>query len=339
MPISIKKLHAVLPIAALTLAPCLAPAMAWADSPPADPDGILTVQIENDALSIPATDRYYTSGERLGYVTPTGDVPQFLSQFGEQIFGDGTQRLEIDINQTIFTPADTQIYNPNPHDEPYAAQLALHTSLIQDTTTTRSVAQISVGVVGPDALGQSVQNGFHDIIGDTPNRGWKYQLHNEPTLDFYGARVWRDNLVSLGNGALGVQLLPQFSAQAGNTEIYAQAGAIIRVGQGLDSDFGPPIIQPGLTGTDAYTPTQPLVWYVFGGAVGRVVGHDIFIQGNDFQSSRSVGLIPLQADLEIGGAIIYRGVRLSATEVLTTPQFHGAAPAFQYGSVALSTRF
>src|SRR5271163_4594891 len=208
------------------------PFSAWADDPPADPHSIVTVQLENDALSLPGTDELYTSGERLGYVTPTGDLPNFLSQFGHQIFGGGTQRLEFDLQQVIFTPTDTQLYNPNPRDMPYSAQLALHSSLVQDTMTTRSIAQVSIGVVGPDALGQSVQNGFHEIIGDTPNRGWRYQLHNEPTLDFMGSRIWRENLGSFAGGALHMQILPQITAQAGNTEIYAQAGAILRIGQG-----------------------------------------------------------------------------------------------------------
>jgi len=322
---------ALLPALSLLALPALA------DSPPPDPGNIVTVQIENDAISIPGTDRYYTSGERLGWVLPTGELPDFLSQFGDQIFGDGTQRLEFDLQQVIFTPVDTQAYDPSPHDLPYSAQLALHTSLIQDTTTTRSIAGLSIGVIGPDALGQSVQNGFHDIIGDTPNRGWHYQLHNEPTLDVSGARIWREDV---GNfGPIGLQVLPQVDAQAGNTEVYAQAGGIVRFGQGLDADFGPALIGPGIGGTDAYTPTQPISWYIFGGVDGRVVAHDVFIQGNDFQRSRHVGLTPLQGDLQVGGALMVFGLRLTATEVFESAQFHHEAPAFQYGSVAISGRF
>ena len=222
---------------------------------------------------------------------------------------------------------------------PYSAQLALHSSLVQDTMTTRSIAQVSIGVVGPDALGQSVQNGFHEIIGDTPNRGWRYQLHNEPTLDFMGSRIWRENLGTFADGALNAQVLPQVTAQAGNTESYVQAGAILRVGQGLEWDFGPSLIQPGISGSDAYAPTRPVVWYVFAGAVGRLVANDIFIQGNNFQSSRGVALTPMQADFEIGGAIIVHGLRVTATEVLETPQFHGSGPAFRYEFVSISGRF
>ncbi|MDE1896818.1 MAG: lipid A deacylase LpxR family protein [Rhodospirillales bacterium] len=315
---------------------CLAqPAMAAV--PPDDPHSILTIQLENDALSIPSTDELYTSGERLGYVGPTGAVPGFIASLGHGLFGEGTQRLEMDFQQQIFTPTNTQIYNPNPHDRPYAGQLSARLSLIQDTTETRSIAGAAVGMVGPAALGQSVQNGFHEIIGQTPNRGWRYQLHNEPTLDFFGGRIWREDVADFGG--IGVQVLPQVTGQVGNTEIYAQTGGIVRFGQGLDSDFGPAVMQPQLSGTDAYTPTQPFVWYVFGGALGRFVAHDMLIQGNDFRSSRGVGLTHLQGDLEFGAAVIVRGVRVSAVETFETPEFHHSAPAFQYGSVAVSFRF
>ncbi len=312
---------------------------ARAADPLNDPEGIATLQIENDAFSVPGTDRYYTSGERLGYVTPTGVLPSPVAALGHTLFGAGAQRLEIDLQQIIFTPADTQAFDPNPDDRPYAGQLSLHTTLIQDTATTRSLLQASLGVVGGAALGQSVQNGFHTIIGDTPSKGWHYQLHNEPTLDFMGGRIWRYDLASFDNGGIGIQALPQATAQVGNSEIYAQGGAIIRIGTGLDSDFGPAVIQPAMTGTDAYTPTQPLVWYIFGGALGRIVAHNMLVQGNDFQSSRGVPLIPEQADLEIGGAIILYGLRVSATEIYETAEFRHQAPAFQYGSIAISTRF
>lgn len=255
---------------------------AHADIPPADPHSIVTIQLENDAASIPGTDELYTSGERLGYVGPTGAVPGFLSNLGQGVFGQGSQRLEIDLQQVIFTPTDTQLYNPNPHDRPYAGQLSAKLTLIQDTTTTRSMLGAAIGIVGPASLAQTVQNGFHSIIGDTTNKGWHYQLHDEPTLDFSGGRIWRMDLANVGG--IGVQMLPQLTAQVGNTEIYAQTGGILRFGQGLDSDFGPALIGPQLSGTDAYTPTRPFVWYVFGGALGRFVAHDMLVQGNEVGS-------------------------------------------------------
>jgi hypothetical protein len=315
------------------------PGYADAADPLNDPSGIYTIQIENDAFSLAATDRYYTSGERFGYVTPTGALPGPLADLGHAVFGRGAQRLEIDLQQQIYTPANTQLYDPNPHDMPYSGDLALHGTIIQDTGTTRSLLQASIGVVGPASLGQSVQNGFHSIIGDTSTKGWHHQLRNEPTLDFLAGRIWRWDLARFDEGAVTVQALPQASAQLGNTEIYAQSGAILRIGSGLDSDFGPAVIQPAMSGTDAYTPTQPVVWYVFGGAMGRLVAHELNVQGNDFTASRGVTLTPYQGDLEVGAALIVFGLRVTATEVFETPEFHHQAPAFQYGSVAISARF
>jgi lipid A 3-O-deacylase len=319
---------------------CLLPLEAMAapgDPAPADPNGILTLQGENDAFSVPGTDELYTSGLRIGYVTPTGVVPPVISSFGDQLLGAGTQRLEIDVQQVIYTPTDTQAYRPDPRDRPYAAHLSIDGQLISDTMGARSFVGLSLGVVGPDALGQSVQNGFHELIGDTPNRGWRYQLHNEPTLDISGGKIWRDDLGSAG--PIDFQVLPQVTGQVGNTEIYGQGGAIFRFGQGLDSDYGPPTIQPTLSGLDAYTPTRHFAWYIFGGALGRVVAHDMLVQGNDFQSSAGVPLTPLQADVEVGAAAMLYGYRLSVVEVFETPEFHHSAPAFQYGSIALSARF
>jgi hypothetical protein len=295
------------------------------------------VQTENDAFSLPGTDRYYTAGGRFSFVSPTGAMPAGLEGFANYLLGPGGVRLEFDLQQVIYTPDDTQLYNPNPHDRPYAGQITVRSRFIVDGDNTRSIAGVALGIVGPAGLGQSVQNGFHDIIGDTSNKGWRYQLHDEPTLDFSGERIWRQDVASLG--PFTVQALPQVSGQVGNTEIYAQGGAVLRIGQGLDADYGTSLIQPGLSGTDAYTPTQAVSWYVFGGADGRVVAHDMLVQGNDFRNSRGVALTPLQGDLEVGGAVIYAGFRLSATEVFTTPEFHGAAPAFQYGSLTLSKAF
>ncbi len=335
--------------------PAARPALAWtlslavallavghaarAADPLNDPASIVSLTVENDAFSIPGTDRYYTAGESLSYVLPTGVVPDVLAGLGHKWFGDGSQRLEFNLQSTAYTPVDTQLYNPNPQDRPYAGQLALHGTLIQDTSVMRSFIQVGIGVVGPAALGQSIQNDFHHIIGQHGNNGWRYQLHDEPTLDFFGGRIWRYDLASFANGNLDVQFLPQVSEQLGNTEIFAQAGGIFRIGSGLDSDFGPNLVQPAMSGTNAYTPTQPLVWYIFGGASGRLVAHDMLVQGNDFRSSRGVGLVPLQGDLEVGAALMAFGLCLSATEIFTSPEFHGAAPAFQYGSVTISGRF
>src|SRR3954447_13561678 len=118
-----------------------------------DPHGILTLQVENDAVSTRrgTTDEYYTSGLRLGYTTGTTSVPGFLNDFGRVVWGDGVQRISFDISQSIFTPHNTQQNPPDPHDRPYAGWLHGDFMLLTDKDNSRSTLGLSLGMVGPSA--------------------------------------------------------------------------------------------------------------------------------------------------------------------------------------------
>ncbi len=309
-------------------------------TPQQDPASIVTLQVENDAVSTlkGTSDQYYTSGLRLGYVSPTDAVPGFLESFGHAVWGDGVQRVSLNLSQSLFTPRDTQAHNPSREDRPYAGILALTGQLIHDTDTARSVLSVEAGVVGPAALGKEVQNGFHSIIGDTGNNGWSHQLHNEPIVEITPERTWR---VPLGDvGPVSFDALPSVTVGVGNLRDYAQAGLLFRFGQGLDSDFGVSRIQPGISGTDAYTPTQPLAWYFFAGADAQAVGLDLTLNGNTYSSSRHVAPKWDVGEFEAGLAVMLYGVRVTYSQVWQTQEFRTQkAGLFSFGSLAASVRF
>ncbi len=311
-----------------------------AAAPLQDNANILTLQVENDAVSTlkGTSDQYYTSGLRLGWTSGTNQVPAALQTAANQIWGDGVQRVSLDLSQSIFTPRDTQTRNPSREDRPYAGILGLTGALIHDTGAARTVLSVMVGVVGPGAAGEDVQNGFHNLIGDTPNRGWRTQLRNEPLFEVTPERTWR---VPLGDyQGVSFEALPNVKLGFGLERNYFQTGVILRLGQGLDSDYGVARINPGFSGTDAYTPTRPFVWYVFGGVDGQVVGTDVTLTGNNFQSSRHVATKWDVGELELGAAVIYRGVRLTYTQVWQTQEFRTAKSGlFSFGSLAASVRF
>ena len=221
--------------ACILAAPALvAPASA---APPQDPANILTLQLENDAVSTlkGTSDKYYTSGIRLGWVSGTDQVPQFMQGIGRTLWGAGVQRISVDINQQIFTPQNTQISPPDPHDRPYAGYLNGTVSLIQDSDDWRSLLALSVGVIGPAALGEEVQNGFHSLIGDPSNKGWHYQLPNEPAFEIYSQRTWRLPVTTIG--PLQVDALPELTMGLGIVRDYVQTGGVLRIGQGLGQRF------------------------------------------------------------------------------------------------------
>jgi hypothetical protein len=247
--------------------------------------------------------------------------------------------VSLELSQSLFTPRDTQLDPPNPDDRPYAGVLLLTGGLIHDSAWTQDVAALSLGVVGPAALGEIVQNGFHSIIGDTPNRGWHYQIQDQVAFNLLLQRTWRLPVADMGG--LQVDVLPSGAAGVGDVRDYVQLGGLARIGQGLNSDFGPARIEPGLNGTDAYAPTSPLVWYGFAGVDGQAVGYDVTLDGSSFRSrSPSVPRIWDVGEFEAGLAVIVYGARLSYTQTWQTQEFKGAkAGLFNFGSLALSVGF
>ncbi len=61
----------------------------------------------------------------------------------------------------------------------------------RDEPTRLDTLQLDLGVIGPAAGGEFVQNNFHNLIGVDPAYGWGNQLHNEPTVGLTFERRWR----------------------------------------------------------------------------------------------------------------------------------------------------
>jgi lipid A 3-O-deacylase len=309
--------------------------------PPADPSAIWTLQDENSSISTASlTDRYYVNGLRLGYTSPTDDIPDFAAQMGHSAWGDGRQRISVDLSQSIFTPANTTAKPPPPTDRPYAGVLTANFTLLQDTDAWRSFAGLQLGLVGPGAGAEEVQNLVHSILGQQKTVGWNYyQIHNEPVIELLTGRIWRVPIAQFSD--LETDVLPDLTAGVGNLRIFALAGALLRLGQGLAADYGPPRVLPwGMSGLDAYTPVRPLDWYVFVGGDGQAVAHDITLDGNTFASSPHVSRKWDVGELEAGFAVMAYGVRIAYTQVFQTEEFRHQHGGFhQFGSITASVRF
>ena len=308
---------------ASTVAAVALPVASAFAAPLQDTANIVTLQVENDAVSTlrGTSDQYYTAGQRLGFVSGTNQVPAFLENAGRPVWGDGVQRVSLDLSQSIFTPRNTQTPNPSQQDRPYAAVLGVTGGLIHDTDAHRTVLSVELGVLGPYAQGKEVQNGFHNIIGDTPNRGWATQLRNEPIFEITPERTWR---LPLGE-AYGVSFdtLPSITVGAGNLRDYVQGGVVFRMGQGLDSDFGVSRIRPGISA---------------GGA--QAVGVDITLNGNTFPGGRHAAPKWDVGEFEAGAAVMFYGVRVTYSQTWQTQEFRTAKSGlFNFGSLAASVRF
>ena len=315
------------------------PGVAAQAQPVPDSASIWTLQDENASISAAKlTDRFYVNGLRLGWTSPTTQVPNFLADLGNTLWGGGQQRIAFDLAQQIYTPAGTGTTVPSRFDRPYAGVLLGNFSLIHDTEDTRSVLTLSLGLVGPWSGAEQLQNGFHDAIGQDHALGWNSQIQNTPAIELLHERTWR---LPLGTVAgLETDALPSLTIGLGDLRDYIQAGLTFRFGQGLGSDFGVPRLRPGLSGGDAFTPTRPFAWYVFAGADGQAVGYDLLLQSNPFRSGPHVSTVWDVAEMQGGFAVMAYGMRLTFAYVAQTQEFKGQTGGLhQFGTASISFRF
>jgi len=314
-------------------------AVAVRAQPAPDAASIWTVQGENASITLgtPA-DRFYTNGLRLGWTSPTGQVPNFLVDLGHSLWGGGQQRIAFDLAQQIYTPAGTSSSQPSPYDRPFAGVLLGNFSLMSDADDSRSVLTLSVGLVGPDSGAQQLQNDFHGLIGQKRTFGWSAQIQDTPVVELLHERTWR---LPMGTVAgLETDALPSLTVGLGDLRDYLQTGVTFRFGQGLDSDFGVPRFRPGLSGGDAFVPTRPFSWYVFAGADGQAVAYDLLLQSNPFRSGPHVSTVWDVAEMQGGFAVMAYGMRLTVAYVAQTQEFNGQTGGLhQFGSASLAFRF
>lgn len=316
-------------------------------SAPARADGTFSVQAENDRIA--NTDRHYTHGTRFDWVSDkTTDGPDWVREGLQTLYPLAevrAGRIGFALGQSIFTPEDTAAKGPIENDRPYAAWLYVGASVHAETTRRFDGHRVDVldsvefdlGVIGPQALGRQVQNGFHDLIRVDRAEGWDNQLKNEPAAVMFFSRTWRP--AAWDARGFEADILPQVGASLGNVYTHADAGATLRFGRGLDVDYGPPHIRPSSSGIAAVDPVREFSWYAFAGASGRAVARNIFLDGNTFVDSPSVEKNPFVADFQIGVAGIYRGVRITLSEIFRTPEFKEQRGSDRFGSLTLSARF
>ena len=172
--------------------------MPWAADaarPPSD-SWTFTFRFENDLFA--NTDRLYTNGIKLNWVSP--DLEWFRQLpwlkkdatlqnaikkgLGHLPFeNEGRQRhVSLSIGQMMYTPRDTQATVLIPDDRPYAGWLyggiAFHTKSYKRM----DVFGIQAGFTGEWSLAHQAQDFIHSIRDIKKARGWHNQIDTEPAV-------------------------------------------------------------------------------------------------------------------------------------------------------------
>lgn len=300
--------------------------------------GALSIIWENDIFY--NSDRDYTNGAEIAYATPPNDNVDWIVGVARSLpfFADkGDVRTSYAIGQDIFTPQHTELTVPLPNERPYAGYAYVSMGLMQANADRLDQLELQLGVVGPMALAKESQFWVHSIIADTKPKGWHYQLHNEPSMNLFYQRslkvIPRKSLLGLV-----LDLEPHIGGAAGTSYDYLNAGAMLRVGFNIPDDFGPLRIQPALPGSSYFEPEGGFSAYAFAGVDGRVMGRNIFLDGNTWRDSPSVDKDTFVGDLTLGAAITFSSMRLAFTHVFRTREYKTQKASDQFGALSLSFR-
>ncbi len=302
-----------------------------------------TVFEENDFFGhVSKSDKHYTQGIRLDY------------QFRQPIGPDGTgeplftlRRLYaregrglyftngLAIGHEMYTPEVITDPLPNPTDRPYVAWLYLGflTTVSDVGNRWQDTWEIDLGTVGPRALGDEVQSGWHELIGQD-NPTWAGQLPNEPGLVASWKRQWVHD--ASGEPGSDWSLLTV-------TGVGASVGTVVTE-LSLETKFlfgyrTPPDFEAG-RGLRALEDPDRLRVYGFLGIEGRFVPWNLFLDGTVFRESADISRKYLVADFS-GGLVVrlWEVLGLSYAQVFrsgeidTDPRFHN------FGSIAISCTF
>jgi lipid A 3-O-deacylase len=199
---------------------------------------------------------------------------------------------------------------------------------------------LDVGVVGPAAGGEFVQNNFHRLIGVDTANGWANQLYNEPTIGLTFERRWRTgHSILLENPKLEYDFVPRLGATIGNANTFASVGGVVRIGKELRDDFGPARARPALPGSEGFV-GDGFGWYFFAGLGGEAVARNMFLDGNWYGNDVvHVTHRPFVGEATAGLAILVNGVRIAYTHVLRSPEFFERDRFDQFGSINVTFRY
>lgn len=349
------------------LAALLAPAGAIMaqDAPPSDPyklereaarhirnaddKNYLSFSYENDLIGDGA-DRYYTSGVRMTYFNVDTDVPPIIHEIADSIptFSiNETTGTFFTLGQNLYAPSTISQRVPPANDRPYAGWLYGSVGLATLTADHVDELELTLGIVGPAALGEQTQKFIHRHVTDSPiPKGWSSQLDTEPGVIVSWQRRWPrgingDWTLDLGH-KFRINAEPNVNISLGNIYTYGGAGLMFTMGpyQNTLQDT-PPRVRPAMPGTGYFNvPDQKWSWYVFAGFDGRAVARNIFLDGNSFDSdSPSVDKKALIGDAVAGIAFTLYDYRLSYTANYRTKEFDGQPEDTFFGSLTLTTRF
>lgn len=308
-------------------------------------DKMITLSIENDSLG-GGTDGNYSSGVRLSYMDINSELPAWADEVADVIptFDlNATTSVYYSLGHNIYTPSDIRQAAQDPRDRPWAGFLYGSVGMATITDNHKDEIEVTLGVIGPAALGEPIQKFVHKHITPSPRpEGWDNQLKNEPALMVGWQRSYPQYFAADIAG-FNAQAEPFYGLTLGNVYTHANGGITFRVGPEADRWNDMQVrVRPAMPGTGYFTVQRGedrWSWNLFGGVEGRAVARNIFLDGNTFTDSHDVDKRAFVFDANAGVAFTYGRARVSYSAVYRSKEFNGQEDPAVFGAVNIGYRF
>lgn len=310
----------------------------------------LTVRLfwENDATFFRLdndTDRYYTNGTGVAVAW----APAWAEDLARKLpFGETDHAgFGVTVGQLIFTPEDITQRALIPDDRPYAGYLyaGAYLQRIDRHDGPRAGAtldhlQLDLGLIGDSSFAQDAQEFVHELLDDRDPNGWDNQLADEFTGQLTYRRKWRFDLLPLEHSRFGLDVIPELVGRVGLVHRDLGAGATLRFGYRLPDDFGPArLADPN---ANPASRQEGFLAYGFVRGNGRIVEHNVFLEGSNFDDSHSVPIETFFGELQLGIVASYTRARhafeLGWSTTYQSEEFEGQDGGHSFGAWTLSYR-
>ena len=279
---------------------------------------------ENDIVA--DTDRDYTHGTRVTYGCEYTNSLFFLP-------GD-TKTLEWSLTQLMYTPLDKETVELQEDDRPYAGYIGVGVNVVSlYNYKTQFESGFAVGMTGPYAFAKETQTQIHEWSGSVIPMGWDNQIDTELILNaHYGVNY------KLVYGKY-FDVISRSEVALGNMLTYIDTGLMFRLGYNLERNFGINRIEPSIRDRETKRILDKIYFYTYAYPQGRYVARNIFLDGNTFSDSHSVGKEPLVGDFSWGAAVGYGLWEMAYSYVYRSKEFKSQEEHNEFVSLSISVMF
>ncbi len=288
----------------------------------------IVLEVENDMLF--NTDSYYTSGQAISYTnnklkkTPSQFLLGLITKKDVDFTGFGIQ-------QRIFTPYSIEHPSIIEDDRPYSSYLLISNYSVFINLKHRIIFsnEISIGAMGPIAMGEQAQTFVHQTINSPIPVGWENQLNNAFLID-YTFRVEK----SFFNGFVAEHFIPYVETRVGTLTDRVKFGLKVRMGNKNKSMIK--LAQGGYT-------EGKVIWEWIFRANFQGVLYDATLEGGLFNEDETMELpkqdiIEKQYQLRMGLNFYYNHFSLRYMIYYNSKDFRNGL-VHKYGSINLGYSF